>query len=73
MHPRTAGIYFRQITSAQVKLICNTSIKADSLNATSNHWVCYLCMPERFDYGYTAIATIVKINGQILWILQKMK
>jgi len=58
---------------SMLKLLFNTSVKANSLNAntsTSTGFYC-ICMPERSEYGYAAgnvVATIFIMIGPVLWI-----
>jgi len=61
--PRTAGTCLGKLQVPMLQLL-NTSVKIGSLNA--NTIVPYICMFERFNYGYAVsnvVATIVVING----------
>ena len=65
-------IHLRQITSADAT---TNIINADAHMTVTIGFIIRICMAERFKYGYVASnggATIVKINGHVRWILQKV-
>ena len=57
------------------QLICKNLINADAHMTVTIGFIIRIWMAERFNYGYVASngrAMIVKINGHVRWILQKV-
>jgi len=54
-HPRAEGIHTRQITSAHAcySYYVTLPVRLIVLNQYQcNHWILFICMPKRFNYGY---------------------
>jgi len=57
-----------------LQLLCNTCLSLNANASVFNGF--FICMPERFNYGYAAsniVATILIINRRVLRILRKVK